>query len=167
MFLLTFIISCSPQNYLNREKVSVTENATEDNIVIINEEESITEINKLGFSQTKILNEVEILLPKSENYKVTKDFISAFELSLYTKDIKNIKLNINLYSNKKDLDDIISQKTTPGKIFIGPLTSADTENLIKECSKGVLFFSFASNRKYAGECIYLINFFPEDDLIAI
>ena len=36
-----------------------------------------------------------------------------------------------------------------------------------ECSKGVLFFSFASNRKYAGECIYLINFFPEDDLITL
>ena len=167
MFLLTFIISCSPQNYPNREKVYVTENATEDNIVVINEEESIIEINKLGFSQTKILNEVEILLPKSENYKVTKDFINAFELSLYTKDIKNIKLNINLYSNKKDLDNIISQKTTPGKIFIGPLTSADTKNIIEECSKGVLFFSFASNRKYAGECIYLINFFPEDDLIAL
>ena len=171
MFLLTFIISCSPQNYLNREKVYVTENAIEDSIVIINEEESIEEsiidINKLEFIQTKILNEVEILLPKSENYKVTKDFINAFELSLYTKDIKNIKLNINLYSNKKDLDNIISQKTTPGKIFIGPLTSADTENLIKECSKGVLFFSFASNRKYAGECIYLINFFPEDDLITL
>ncbi len=113
------------------------------------------------------MNEIEVLLPKLENYKVTKYFINAFELSLYKKDIKNINLNINLYSNKKDLDNIISEKSSPGKIFIGPLTSKDTEHLIKECSKGVLFFSFASNRKYAGKCIYLINFFPEDDLITL
>ena len=173
LFLLTIIISCSPQNYLNRDKVLnrdniyETENTMENNVPVIDEDKSIIEIKKLEFSQAKILGEVEVLLPKTENYMVTKDFISAFELSLYKKDIKNIKLNINLYSNKKHLDNIISQKATLGKIFIGPLTSADTENLITECSKGVLFFSFASNRKYAGECIYLINFFPEDDLITL
>ena len=65
------------------------------------------------------------------------------------------------------MGNIIAQKTEPGKIFIGPLTSADTENLIKECSKDILFFSFASNKKYAGECIYLVNFFPKDDLITL
>ena len=179
MFLLTFIISCSPQNYLNKDNVDITENTSEntsektsENVMekIIddtNEGESFKEINELEFSQTTILNEIEVLLPKLENYKVTKDFINAFELSLYKKDITNINLNINIYKKKKNLDNIISQKSSPGKIFIGPLTSKDTENLIKECSKGVLFFSFASNRKYAGECIYLINFFPEDDLITL
>ena len=43
----------------------------------------------------------------------------------------------------------------------------DTENIAKECSRGSLFFSFAFDRKLAGECIYLINFFPEDDLLAL
>ena len=138
LFLLTFIISCSPQNYLYKDNVDITENTSEktsENVMekIIddtNEGESFKEINELEFSQTKISNEIEVLLPKLENYKVTKDFINAFELSLYKKNIKNINLNINLYSNKKELDNIISEKISPGKIFIGPLTSTDTENLI-------------------------------------
>ena len=36
--------------------------------------------------------------------------------------------------------------------------------LKEKCKEGVIFFSFGSNRDHAGECVYLINFFPEDDL---
>ena len=117
--------------------------------------------------KSKILNEVEIILPEFDNQNITNDFINAFELSIYKKNIKNIQLNINQYANKTELDNIILQKALPGKIFIGPLTSTDTENIAKQCSKGILFFSFASNRKNAGKCIYLINFFPEDDLLTL
>ena len=106
-------------------------------------------------------------MPALDNQNITRDFIKAFELSIYKKNIKNIQLNINQYSNNKELNNIILQKAIPGKIFIGPLTSTDTENIAKECSRGILFFSFASDRKLAGECIYLINFFPEDDLLTL
>ena len=68
--------------------------------------------------------------------------------------------NINLYSNNKQLQNIISKKALPGKIFIGPLTSSETKNIHEWCSKGVIFFSFASDRKLASNCVYLINFFP-------
>ena len=138
-----------------------------DDNVISTEEKTFISVKKLEFGNKKIINEVEVLLPKTANQNITIDFVNAFELSLYKKNIKNIQLNINQYSNKKDLDNIISQKASPGKIFIGPLTSDDAENIKEECHKGILFFSFAFNRKHAGECVFLINFFPEDDLIAL
>ena len=104
------------------------------------------------------------MLPKIDNNILTRDFINAFELSLYKKNIQNIKLNINLYEDENNLKNIIAEKSKPGKIFFGPLTSSDIKNLEIFCSKGIIFFSFASETKHAKDCIYLVNFFPEDDL---
>ena len=173
--LLTIIISCSPQNFVIKNTTTET-NLQKNEIITLQkdevtmptqEKEIISDSQKLNVAEITILNEVEVILPKNDNLNITKDFINAFELSLYQKNIKNLKLNVNQYSNEKELSKIILQKAKPGKIFIGPLTSKDTKNLIDECSKGVLFFSFASNRNYSGKCIYLINFFPEDDLITL
>ena len=83
---------------------------------------------------------------------------------IYKKNIKSLSLNINTYSQKEQLYDIIRRGIQPGKIFVGPLTSNDTKDINDFCSLGVIFFSFASDRKLASDCVYLINFFPEDDL---
>ena len=175
LFILTIIISCSPQNYPEKNNVSAS-NTIKDSNTITDDGNRIDTIyentipkntENINFSESKISNEIEIILPQFDNQKITKDFINAFELSIYKKNTKNIQLNINQYTSKTELDNIILQKASPGKIFIGPLTSTDTENISKECSKGILFFSFASNRKHAGKCIYLINFFPEDDLLTL
>jgi len=183
LLLLTIIISCSPQNYIeknsnpisnisNNNDISIiednkTETIYENTTPIIYEDSTSQKTKNIDFAESTILSEIEIILPKFDNNNITKSFINAFELSIYKKKIKNIKLNINQYSNKSDLDNIISHKATPGKIFIGPLTSSVTENINKECSKGILFFSFAADRKYGEQCIYLINFFPEDDLLTL
>ena len=168
-------MSCTPQNYPEENKVLVP-TVVRDSEKVTNEDNSIDTIYKkiipqygenLNFGESKILNEIEILLPEIDNQNITRDFINAFELSIYKKNAKNIQLNINTYKDKTELNNIILQKALPGKIFIGPLTSADTENIFEECSKGVLFFSFASDRKQAGKCVYLINFFPEDDLLTL
>jgi len=159
--LFTVIISCAPQNYLIDKKIAKEKTINNEIIVIENKEQNI---NKPEFSNTKMLNEIEIILPKYDNQKLIKDFINAFELSLYKKNIKDIKLNINLYENNENLSNIILEKSLPGKIFLGPLTSSDIKDLKSYCSNGVLFFSFASERKFAEDCIYLVNFFPEDDL---
>ena len=103
-------------------------------------------------------------MPEFKNNLITKHFINALELSLYKKNTNNISFNINLYSNNKQLQKIISKKALPGKIFMGPLTSEDTKNIKEWCSKGVIFFSFASDRTLASDCVYLINFFPEDEI---
>jgi hypothetical protein len=175
LFVLTIIISCAPQNYPKKNKVIVP-NIVNDDEIETNDGNSIDTIYKntipqylesLNFAERKILNEVELLLPEIDNQNITRNFINAFELSIYKKNAKNVQLNINTYKDKTELDNIILQKASPGKMFIGPLTSTDSENIFTECSKGVLFFSFASDRKQAGKCVYLINFFPEDDLLTL
>ena len=103
-------------------------------------------------------------MPELKNKLITKHFINALELSLYNQNADNVSFNINLYSNKNHLQEIISNKALPGKVFIGPLTSNDTNSIKEWCSKGIIFFSFASDRKLAKDCVYLINFFPEDEI---
>ena len=171
LYILTIIISCSPQNNNIVNNILKSQNKAEDkkNLILSKTELTQEQISNdqqktIPFSTNIILNQIEILLPQFENLEITNDFIEALELALYEKKIKNIDININRYADKKELNNIISQNAIPGKIFIGPLTTTDTEGLIDFCSKGIVFFSFASNRKTAGECIYLINFFPEDEL---
>ncbi len=118
-------------------------------------------------NDVNVISEIEIILPSEKNIEITKNFINSLELSIYKKNIKNLSLSINTYSDKKHLHEIIDAKIIPGKIFIGPLTSNDTKNINKYCSQGAIFFSFASKRQLASDCVYLINFFAEDDLRAL
>jgi len=121
-----------------------------------------TSINE--HEENKILSEIEIILPDKENLEITNNFINSLELSLHKKNINNLSFNINTYSDKKDIHKIINENIQPGKIFIGPLTSDEAKDIKQYCSMGAIFFSFASDRSIASDCIYLINFFPEDDL---
>ncbi|SVD93076.1 uncharacterized protein METZ01_LOCUS445930, partial [marine metagenome] len=115
----------------------------------------------------KLLNEMEIILPQFTNANISKHLINSFELSIYKKEINNISLNINKYTNLSDLQNLLQLKAKPGKIFIGTL-SIDATKLVKQyCKKGILFFSFAADKNLAEDCVYLINFFPEDDLKAL
>ena len=167
LILFTIIISCSPENFIINKKIPATrdiENPEKPDL----KKEPKTNSKKISlFEDIRMLETVEVLLPNIENQKLSKDFINALELSIYKKNIKNLKLNINLYSDKKELEKIIEKTAIPGKIFIGPLTSSDLQSVKTHCSKKVLFFSFSSKKEQAGECIYLINFFPEDDIIAL
>ena len=72
------------------------------------------------------------------------------------------------YSNiSKTIYNIFSDKSTNNSIFIGPLTSGYTEKIKIFCNQNIIVFSFASDRSLAGDCIYLFNFFIEDDLRTI
>ena len=127
---------------------------------------TVTNTNET-FNEKKILNQIEIILPKNNNKNISTNLINSFELSIYKKQIDNIELKINLYSDLVDLENMLHKEAVPGKIFIGTLSS-DASTIVKKfCNKGILFFSFTSNKKLAGECVYLINFFPEDDLRAV
>ena len=109
-----FIISCTPQYFNNNKetiKTNLKENTdkedsyTSQGDFLDEKKEKIPKKNK--FNNALISNEIEVILPKYENKEITNDFINAFELSLYQKENKNIKLNINLYSNKKELHEIL------------------------------------------------------------
>ena len=54
-----------------------------------------------------------------------------------------------------------------GKIFIGPLNSSDSQTLNQFCFNGAIFFSFSSTTTLAKNCVFLINFFPENELKTI
>ena len=128
---------------------------------------SLIEKKTILLNKQKLLKEIEIILPRSTNKNIARHLINSFELSVYKKKINSSVLNINRYSNLKDLEDLLKLKAQPGKIFVGTL-SIDATKLVKEyCDVGILFFSFAANKNLAGECVYLINFFPEDDLVAL
>ena len=120
----------------------------------------------LSFSDP-LINEIEILLPLLSNKDISKNLTNAFELTIYSKKIKNINLNINRYADLKELKNLLEKKSFPGKIFIGTLSSDATEIVSNFCDKGIIFFSFTHDKSYAKDCVYLINFFPEDDLVAL
>ena len=110
---------------------------------------------------------MEILLPKFLDENITKNLINSFELSIYKKEINNIQLNINKYYNLEELEKILDEKATAGKVFIGTFDSDSTKLIKKNCNKGILLFSFAVDKDLSGECVFLINFFPRDDLESI
>ena len=139
----------------------------ESNEINTNSKEIVKTKTKTNFTNINILNEVEILLPKLYDSKITNNLINSFELAIYKNQIDNVQLNINKYSDLKDLDFRMSQITSPGKIFVGTLNANETELVKNYCNKGIIFFSFTSDKKLAGECVYLVNFFPEDDLLAL
>ena len=60
---------------------------------------------------------MEIIIPEYANEKITKNIINSFELSIYKKEIKGIKLNINKYLDLRNLEEIVKSKSKPGKIF--------------------------------------------------
>jgi len=151
-------------------EVSVVNYPELKNKILIEEtqkEEITTKKQNEFIKKTKILNEIEIILPQNENILVTASLIKSLELSIYKKKIHNISLNVNRYRNLNELETIINKTAAPGKIYIGPLATKEMRKVHDHCYKGVLFFSFAAEKKLGKDCVYLINFFPEDDLKAL
>ena len=164
MFIFIFIFSCAPvNNYIS--EISKETNKTENLIAESNEKKKILKKNLLF--ENKINYEIELILPNYGNEKITSSLINSFELSLYKKKIKDVSLIVNRYLDLNDLEKTIKEKAKPGKIFIGTL-SPQAARLVKNyCAEGILFFSFSSDQTLADNCVYLINFFPKDDLIAL
>ena len=81
------------------------------------------------------------------------------------KKLKKLASILTHTSDTKELEKILIEKGKPGKIFIGTLAAESSKIVKNYCYKGILFFSFAPDKNLADECVYLINFFPEDDLI--
>lgn len=167
-------MSCAPVNNNSDKKILIKNHPTKPPIISEEDlsDQKLTQKNEIKqklktIVNPKLLNEMEIILPQLTNENIAKHLINSFELSIYKKEINNISLNINRYANLNELDNLLQLKAKPGKIFIGTL-SIDATKLVKQyCDRGILFFSFASNKKLGENCTYLINFFPEDDLKAL
>ena len=168
-FNLTSCISQVQQKIINEvsiakdnDKSTNIEKKTENNI------EKKIENNIEGKKSANINKVIEIVLSNKEKHKyLSENFINALEMFVFDYKDTSITFDINTYDNDDDLNYIFKTKNTPGKIFIGPLTSNETKTIKKYCNDDIIIFSFASDRTLAGECIYLFNFFIEDDLRAI
>ena len=168
-FIFIFIISCAPVNNstnssLQKEYPDIIEEKKEKKQL---PSKKINERKLTKVSQNRIYNEIEILLPKFLDENISKNLINSFELSIYKKEIKNIQLNINKYYNLSELEKILEEKVTSGKVFIGTFDSDSTKLIKRYCNKGIMLFSFTVDQNLSGDCVFLINFFPRDDLESI
>ena len=175
IFFIVYIIlltSCAPVNNnsdLNKnvsQKKLVIESMQEKEqtqFVIKNNNEKKINLNTL----TKIQNNVTIILSKDDDKNIVSQFLNIIELAVYKKKLKNIYFDIKLYENANDLISILEDMNLSGKVFIGPISTIDTELLKKYCDEGAVFFSFSSNKELADDCIYLVNFFPDNEMRAV
>ncbi|MDB4860234.1 hypothetical protein OAI01_01595 [Alphaproteobacteria bacterium] len=176
--LIFFILlaSCAPVNNVANNKNEKTDIVVSTEILV----ESGTEQENVKLEEKKLekkpsfiipheslQNNITIILSKKDRPEVVNQFINIIELAVYQKKIQNISFSIKIYENKNELNDFLTNQNLAGKIFIGPLNSSDSQMLHKFCSNGAIFFSFSSTTTLAKNCVFLINFFPENELKTI
>ncbi len=169
--LFIFIISCTPVN-LSKQVPKKTQEDTTSEIIVSNKTKNKT-IEKKDDRQDKedkILDNVVldktiiVLFAKDDDSITTKQFLNIFELGIYNLGVENINLKVEFFGNNKELQSIIETNFSPGRIFLGPIQSKYTKTLNNYCNKKVIFFSFSSKSSLAKNCIYLLNFFPKNEL---
>ncbi len=118
-----------------------------------------------NISKKIILNKTIIaLFAKDYDQKTTKQFINTFELGIYNLGVTDINLKIEFFENEEDLKYIIEKNLSSGKVFLGPIQSKYATFLNDYCKKDVIFFTFSSQSSLAKDCVYLLNFFPKNEL---
>jgi len=170
------LVSCAPVNNISLENVSKSKNSTAQKMVTkegmeidkISSDQEISD-KKIFISSSDVLvqKKISIILSNKDSHSIINQFINVIELAVYQKKLKNISFEIELYDNDNELKKFLNSLDLLGKVFIGPINSFDTKLLERYCSEGAIFFSFSSNRNLANDCIYLVNFFPENELRAV
>ncbi len=124
-----------------------------------------TEEKNDNISDNIILDKtIVVLFAKDDDPKTTNQFLNIFELGIYNLALNDINLKIEFFNTDKDLKKIIEKNLSPGKVFLGPIQSKYTKNLNNFCKNKVIFFSFSSETSFARDCVYLLNFFPKNEL---
>ena len=90
--------------------------------------------------------------------------MNTYELGIYNLGISDVVIQIEFFENENDLKKIIEKNLLPGKIFLGPIQSKYAKLLNNYCTHEVIFFSYSSKSSLAKDCVYLINFFPQNEL---
>ena len=178
MFLFIFLFSCAPVNYVSKQG-GPKETVIEKPIINI---EKITKKEKNELNQKKIttteyhkyknlknvLSEnITVLISKKDDPKIVDQFLNIIELATYKKKIKNISFNIHVYEDNSSLMKYLEKNNQPGTIYFGPISTDDSLGLNAYCDDGILFFSFSSNKSLADNCVFLLNFFPHNEIETI
>ena len=171
IYIFIFIISCTPVNLSKQDTKNNQETAIfEKSIDTKSENKVIEKKDNKQDKQNKIFEEVVLdktiiaLFAKDDDRKTTKQFLNMYELAVYNLGIKDVIIQIEFFENENDLKKIIEKNLLPGKIFLGPIQSKYTKFLDNYCADEVIFFSYSSKSSLAKDCVYLINFFPQNEL---
>ena len=170
-YVFIFLISCTPVNLSKQDTKNTENNTIDENIVTSkNENKEIKKILEKENKNNKILYGVEldntiiVLFAKDDDIKIKKQFLNTFELAIYNLEVKNINLQIEFFENDIELKNIIETNISPGRLFLGPIQSNYTKILNSYCNREIIFFSFSSNPSLAKDCVYLLNFFPKNEV---
>ena len=112
----------------------------------------------------KLNNNITVLFSSRNDVKIIDQFVNVLEMGIYDKNFEDVTLQLEYFDNNDELSQIINDTNKNGNIFIGPIDSENTEIAKTNCNNKRIFFSFSSNVQLAGDCIYLINFFPKNEL---
>ena len=170
LFVFILLISCSPVNLEkpNQEasnKVEVTEeikvnkNLSEE----IKNDEKINQDSKFE-NKIELVKNIILLVSNKEDEKFVKQLVNILELGIYNKKLQSISIDIKKYRNDKHLEEIVANNQRDGQIYIGPISNESTKTVIDFCNYKVIFFSFSSEKNLAKNCVYLVNFFPKNEL---
>ena len=169
--MFIFLIGCSPVNNKNVSLLKLddkTINNTESLENKTNDQKTKTETeiqkNKTKFFNVNLNRNIDIIISSTDNKQITDQFINVTELAVYNKNLVYVNFNIATYKNTLELDKLLSSYDNLGKVYIGPLNSKHTKLVKKYCQEGAIFFSFSSERDLAGDCVFLINFFPKNEI---
>ena len=156
----------SKQDTKNTQETTISEKSIETII----ERKVIEDKESKQDKQNKILDDIVLdktiiaLFAKDGDKKTTKQFLNTYELGIYNLGISDIVIQIEFFENENDLKKIIEKNLLPGKIFLGPIQSKYVRILNNYCTHEVIFFSYSSKSSLAKDCVYLINFFPQNEL---
>ena len=167
-YIFIFLISCTPANLSNQvpkntQEIEISENPVSNKDINKVIEKKDDKINKF-LDDTVLDNTIIALFAKDDDEKITKQFLNTYELGIYNLKLNDVSLQIEFFDNEKELHNIIKKNLFPGRIFLGPIQSKYSKNLNNYCNDQVIFFSYSSDSSIAENCIYLLNFFPKNEL---
>ena len=171
LLLFIFIASCTPINLSTQSEQSINgiKDIKDNQSIIDKKQENITaneEFKNKNITQKdlELDKKITFLFSKSSNEKIRKQFTNVLELAVYNKKLDKASFEIINFDNEQELKNILSNNYTKAKIFIGP-TNIENTKIVKDfCNKKYIFFSFSSDTSLASECIFLLNFFPKNEL---
>ena len=169
--LFVFIISCTPINLPKQSQQSKSKDTKEEQSVFKKSETTTkVDINKTDTDKVQYINKIDldknitVLFSKKDNKSFTKQFVDILEMATYNKNLDNASFEIKYFENDEELENIILKTKKEGKIFIGPLGTSNTKIAKKFCNDKIIFFAFSPDTSLANDCVYLINFFPKNEL---
>ncbi|MDC3082818.1 hypothetical protein OA321_00790 [Pelagibacteraceae bacterium] len=171
IYIFIFIISCTPVN-LSKQDTKNTQETTisEKSIDTKSEKKLIEKKENKQDNQNKSLDNVVLdktiiaLFAKDDDKITTQQFLNIYELGIYNLGTSDVVIQIEFFDNENDLTKIIEKNLLPGKIFLGPIQSKYSNILNNYCNYEVIFFSYSAESSLAKDCVYLINFFPQNEL---